>query len=136
MKFPGIELSILAAGVVLIALVCLAVVRVKPWLRLVVVFAALVIVGSFSYSLGIGIERFRWTSGQEYWFRKYSSHLHSLVGEKNYDDLTNAVVRFDTRYSQDPRGIKDVMYQILEIGPYYKEAVTTPPDPSLPPHTP
>ena len=118
MKFPAIELSFLAGGGILIALVCFAVVRGKPALRLVIVFAAMFIVGCFSYSLGIGIERFRWTSGQEYWFRKYSSHLHALVGEKRYDDLTNAVVRFDTRYSRDPREIRDVMYQILEIGPY------------------
>ena len=121
MKFPGIELSILVGGIVLIAMVCLTVIKAKPGLRLVVVFAALSIAGCFSYSFGVGVERFRWTSGQEYWFRKYSSHLHSLVGEKKYDELTNAVVRFDTRYSQDPRGIQEVMYQILEIGPYYKE---------------
>lgn len=121
MKSPGIELSILAGGIILTALVCFAVVRAKPGLRLIVVLAALSIVGCFFYSLGGGIERFRWTSGQEYWFRKYSSHLHSLVVHKKYDDLTNAVVRFDTRYSQNPRAIQDVMFQVLEIGPYYKE---------------
>jgi hypothetical protein len=121
MKFPGIELSVLAGGAILVALVCFAIVRAKPSVRIVAVLAAMFIVGGFSYSLGVGIERFRWTSGQEYWFRKYSAHLHSLVGEEKFEDLTNAVVRFDIRYRRDPESIQDAMHQILEIGPYYKE---------------
>ncbi len=106
-----------------LALACWAAAKGPSWLRLVAVVGAVGFCTHFGFSLGRGLQKGLFLSGHIHWFREYSAHLRNLADAGRCDALTNAIVRFDTRFQVDPqdeKALQDVMYQILELGPYYR----------------
>ena len=75
-----------------------------------------VVVGVVSATLGIAWQRSRFEDGQLYWFARYSEHLHDLVDQHRWNDLTNDIVVFDTKLRPklyQSATVQDGMYQIL-----------------------
>src|SRR5262249_33900298 len=78
--------------------------------------------------LGAAWQRSRFEDAQLYWFARYSEHLHELVDQHRWNDLTNDIVAFDTKLRpklNQPGAVQDGMYQILKIGPYVQTTVVS-----------
>jgi hypothetical protein len=109
--------------VALLALACWAVAKGPTWLRLFAVVGAVGFCTYFGLLMGKGLQKGRFLSGHIHWLREYSAHLRRLADAGRCDTLSNTIVRFDTRFQADPQdetALQDVMYQILELGPYYR----------------
>lgn len=117
------EALILLLPVAVVAVACWAVAKGPVWLRLLAAVGTVCFCSYFAFSLGKGLQKGLFMSGYIHWFRDYSAYLRHLADTGDCATLTNTIVRFDTRFQVDPqdeKALQDVMYQILEIGPYYK----------------
>ena len=87
-----------------LAITCLIALILAVWAvvtsnRLVRIAALLTTMTLFcyiGYGVGRGLEYSRCYDNYIYWFSKYSDHLHTLEDERNFSELTNSIILFDT----------------------------------------
>jgi hypothetical protein len=109
--------------IVALALVCWAIVKGNCAVRLLTVFATIVLASYIGFGFGTGWEKLRCADTYIYRFGQYSAYLHEMVDRQQINELTNNIVLFDTRFQPhqyEPKVLEDTMFQILKLGPYYK----------------
>lgn len=115
-------LLLLISCLIALALAAWAVAAGNRLVRFVALLTASACFCYFGYGLGRGLERVRCYDSYIYWFSEYSAHLHTLVAENKFGELTNDIIVFDTKFTshKDTQTLQDAMYDILKIGPYFQ----------------
>jgi hypothetical protein len=114
-----------AIPIVLLVVASWIVAAARPWIRVTAVVVAMSLTSYLSFSLGAAIERGRFVSSHLHWFIKYSAYLHQLADQHDATKLMQVVTQFDERFQQNPqdtRKLEDTMYEMFDMGPYYKDA--------------
>jgi len=115
-------LLLLISCLIALALAAWAVAVGNRLVRFVALLTASACFCYFGYGLGRELERLRCYDSYIYWFSEYSAHLHTLIVENRFVELTNDIIVFDTNFTshKDAHTLQDTMYDILKVGPYSK----------------
>jgi hypothetical protein len=106
-----------------IALLCWATIRGNTPVRLLTAFLTIAVAYSIGNAWGTAWERLKNYDQYIYNFSRYSKHIRELAEHQDLATLTNNIILFDTKFNahQDAYDLQDAVWQVLKIGPYYRE---------------